>query len=331
MSANRIIPILSLAICLGGFSATGQVQEELTPAERKQLTRVTEPITLFKGFFRMDLTTQFFSNDRSFDDSGKRTLPYQNLSRQGQSLSMTMYYGISDRLEVTAIVPYFRRNTYQEGQLIIPWQGINRPNRVEVRSNGFTDMGLGFNYQLIPAKGKRPALTFFAMGFVPVSSPDVSDVTDDGTGNLSYTEPVTTGEFSVLTAVRMKKITYPLSYELEIGVRKGFGSTRIAAPGEPATDFQSGTDYYVRPFVNFHLNKWVLLTNYVDYLLQKADTYDGATTAYQRKADTQLFRYYPGISIQLGRFRLEQSVMIPLFGKNAGADPGYLFSVARVF
>ena len=323
--------IIVLVICSALFTAEAQVQEDLTPAEKKQLTRVTEPITMFKGFFRVDITTQFFSNDKSFDDNGKKTLPYQNLSRQGQSLSMSMYYGISDRLEITAILPYYKRNTFQEGILIIPYQGINRNNRIKINSSGMADIGIGINYQLIKAKGTSPALTLFAMGFLPVSSPDISNVTNDGTGNLSYTEPVTTGEYSILTAVRMKKITYPLSYELEIGFRKSFGSTRIIVPNEAPSDFQSGNEYYVRPFVNFHLNKWVLLTNYVDYLFQSADNYQGGTTAYQRKADTQFFRYYPGISFQLGKFRLEQSVMIPLFGKNAGADPSYLFSIARVF
>ena len=331
MKSSLIKFLIILTVCSVSITVEAQVQEDLTPLEKKQLTRVTEPITMFKGFFRVDLTTQFFSNDKSFDNNGRKILPYQNLSRQGQSLSLAMYYGVSDRFELTAILPYYRRNTFQEGILMIPYQGINRYNRIKIRSNGMADIGAGMNYQLIKAKGTRPALTFFAMGFIPVSSPDISNVTNDGTGNLSYTEPVTTGEFSVLMAVRMKKIAYPLSYEFEMGFRRGFGSTRITVPNQDPAKFQSGNEYYVRPFVNFHLNKWVLLTNYVDYLFQSADNYDGGTTAYQQKANTQFFRYYPGISFQLGQFRLEQSVMVPLFGKNAGADPSYLFSIARVF
>lgn len=330
---KNIIPsIFILPLLLATASASfAQTQEDLTPSQKKQLTRVTEPITMFKGFLRIDLTTQFFTNERSFDDNGKRQLPTQNQSSQGQSLSLALNYGVSNRFELNALLPYQSRNTYQKAQLLIPYQNIFQKSRVEIKARGLADLGIGANYQLIPAKGSRPAFTLLAMGFIPVSTPDITNVTDDGSGNLSYDAPVTTGEYSLLSAVRMKRIAYPLSYELEIGMRKYFGASRIAAPGEPRTDFTSGNDYYVRPFINFHLNQYVLITNYFDYLLQKQDTFTGGNSAYQLKSDTQFFRYYPGISIQLKQFRLEQSVMVPLAGQNSGADPSYLFSVSRIF
>src|SRR3989337_3382146 len=110
----RAMKIFYLTCCPLLLSILGfaQVQEQVSPAERKQQTIVTEPVTLYKGFFRAGLATWYNVIDKIFLDSRKQAQP-GNIWGSTFSLSIYGQYGISDRLMAEGSVPYVRDNIYQ--------------------------------------------------------------------------------------------------------------------------------------------------------------------------------------------------------------------------
>jgi hypothetical protein len=314
------------------LQALGQTQEELSPEERKQLTKITEPVTLYKGFFRTRLSTFTFTSDRNFDQNGKR-ITYPNISGGGLVLFAMMQYGITDRLEIETNIPYQRANVQSSYFYEIPYQGVQGMEKWNTRYAGISDVGVTLRYQLITDKPGSPAVVLGLTTYLPTAqkNPENMDFSVDG---RNFDAPTGKGELGFAPELRIRKIAYPFSFELGAGYVHYLGTEKVISKTNSTPQrVVSGGELLVRPQMNFHLNEWVSLTHYVDYYTAFKDSYTGVDDfgTHNNVMDQYAIRYYPGITFQLKRVRLEQAVLIPLAGKVFSADPQYFFAIDYIF
>ena len=71
---RKVVLIINFFIACASMFA--QQEKQLLPSKVKQITIVQEPITLKKVFFRLKISTSFFSQEKSFNDTKKK---YTNL------------------------------------------------------------------------------------------------------------------------------------------------------------------------------------------------------------------------------------------------------------
>ena len=99
---KHLLFIVAIIITTG---ANSQVMEQLSPQQKKQLTVVTEPFTMYKGFLRAGLSTNVMFQDKNFGASGQKLNYETNSSTFIQATILTLRYGITDRLEVEGMLP----------------------------------------------------------------------------------------------------------------------------------------------------------------------------------------------------------------------------------
>src|SRR5688572_28065386 len=145
MKKYLLIPLLILI----HMTLSAQVIEQLGPQERKQRTKVTEPITLHKGLLRPAFSVQFAAQDKGFDQDGKKTFYENNLSMQALVNIFSVQYGVTDRLEIDAFVPYSRLKVSASYTTEIPYTGEIITGRNTNKSTGLGDIMAGFRYQII--------------------------------------------------------------------------------------------------------------------------------------------------------------------------------------
>jgi hypothetical protein len=322
----RILLATILSSCL--LTIQGQVQEQLTPTEKKQLTRVTEPITLYKGFFRARTSIMYFAQDNTFDSDGRKTA-YKSISGSGVSLFTGLQYGITDRLEVEIALPYQATSVNSKYTYQIPYTGETGTAYGQVKANGFSDLYAGLRYQLLK-KNEKGVSAMLGLGtYLPTGKKDVTDYKDPN----NYNATVGKGEFGLAPEFRIRKVAYPFSFEFSVGYIKYLGANKLLEPDGDKVKVISGSEFLIRPQINFHLNDWISLTHYIDYYGVGRDDFEGVDTfgAHNNEYDQWAIRYYPGINFQVKQFRLEQAVMIPLKGKTITADPQFFFGVDYVF
>lgn len=316
-----------LVLLLLPLLCKSQVQEQLSPTERKQQTIVTEPVTLYKGFFRAGLASWYNVIDKIFLESEKQV---QEGNIWGSSFAFSFYgqYGITDRLMVELLVPYVNDNIYQSVLYQLPFDADEQylyPRSWKSTARGVGDVDLTLGYQFVVETVARPALAGFVTVTLPTGEKDVVDNDDDNP--LSFDRPTGQGELAVNTVLRLRQVRYPFSYSISAAYKYRTEASKVIAVGEPAVDYRNGNLFNISGSFNLHLNDWIAFKNIADFSQIGQDELSGEKTGEKG----WLVQYLPGISFQLKRLRFDQGVMIPLMGNNVAADPGYILIVQYMF
>lgn len=299
--------------------AFSQVQEELSPSERREQTIVTEPVTLFKGLFRGGIASDYTFTDKIFTDSGKESPP-GNIWVSSFSFSLFGQYGISNRLMVGLLIPYHKGVAFQSAVYELPLDNDEQylyPYRWRTEANGLGDMQLSAGYQLIEERATRPALAAFLTATLPTGEKNVVDNNDDNSN--TYNRPTGQGNYAFRSVLRLRKIRYPFAYSISAGYQYRTTATKVVVVDEPAVRYRDGNRFDLSGSFNFQLNDWVAFKSTMDMFQLGQDQVNGELIG--EKA--WLLRSLVGFSFQLKRVRLDQGVMIPLRGKNHPADPRF--------
>ena len=116
--------LLTIITILTASHAHAQVIEQLSPQEKKQLTLVTEPFTMYKGFLRAGLSTNVMFQDKNFDASGDKINYETNSSNYIQATILSLRYGITDRLELEGTIPMSNGRVSGSYTQEIPGSGV---------------------------------------------------------------------------------------------------------------------------------------------------------------------------------------------------------------
>ena len=302
-------------------------QEEMSPAEKKQQTLVTEPVTLYKGFFRLQVSAYYSLIDKIFLDSKKQSVE-GNSWGDNFSVATHLQYGISDRFMVEASIPYIRQRIFQSFRYEFPLDRngqFSDTTKWETKASGMGDIELAMAYQLILESPSRPAVVATLRVTLPTGEKDVTDDNDDNPD--SYNMATGQGEISINPSIRLRKVSYPLAYGIHVGYKFRNEVTKVTELDKPAVSYKNGNLADAGAFMNVSLNDWVIMRNLVDFYYKEKDQINGSETG----DETWLLEYVPGFSFQLKRFRFDQLVIIPIKANLGSADPSYVLLFQYTF
>ena len=315
--------VLCLLIC-GNLGVFAQVETQLTPAEMKQRTIVTEPQTIYKGYFRGSMAYGFAVLDKIFSDKGKREPFPGNIWSTSSSVSLGVVYGITNRLQVGVTLPYQSNKIFQS--FIAEFPLSDSVAQVEWRnySAGLSDFYTSIDYQFITETPARPSITgYFGLTF-PTGEKNPTNIKSF----REYKAPLGQGEYKLHTTLIVRKIMYPIVYSMNVAYTHSFGGRKfLNVEDTQEKPFRSGANISFGGYLNFHVNDWIAIRNFADYFYSMADTLDGD----KEEHDSWVLNYYPGLSFQLRRLRCDQFVTLPITGKLSTGDPSYLVLLSYVF
>lgn len=315
--------LIAILLLFAMQMAFAQTEQEVLPAERKQLTVITEPFTLYKGFFRAGVALQYSSLYKTFDASGKR-VPISNASGTTWAAQLLLQYGITDRLQVTAALPYLKQDLSLSYRAEAPGLGFYGQQKLEGEGNGLTDIWVGLDYQLVTETVTRPSLKAMLTVTFPSGEENPVEISSDEVFDI----PVGSGRYSIDAALSIRKISYPFSYSGYVSYTMHLEGSKQPALGQPEETFNDGNMLTLSGGFNFHMNEWLALKNDVYYFNFAKDTVEGQDVPDSKSWTIQ---YTPTLSFQIKRLRVNQAIQIPLFGKMAGADPGFILVVQYMF
>ncbi len=300
-----------------------QTEQEILPSERKQLTIITEPFTLYKGFFRGGVALQYSSLYKIFDAEGNR-VPISNASGRTWVSQFIMQYGISDRLQIDVALPYVTQDLFLSYHGEAPGLDLFEQQKLEGQGSGLGDVWMGVDYQLLTETSTRPSFKGLLTVTLPTCAKNPVDTGDPEVFDIT----VGSGYYSLDAALSVRKITYPFSWSAYASYKMNSSGTKQYEVGGTDIDFKDGNLLTLSGSYNFHMNEWLALTHDIYYFHSGTDEEDG-----KQLEDTAswLVQYSPRLSFQINRLRVNQAIQIPLFGKMSGADPGFILIVQYVF
>lgn len=319
---RHVIRIILFLIISSPYLALAQTEQEVLPAERKALTIITEPYTLYKGFFRAGVALQYSGLYKIFDKNGDR-VPISNSSGKTWSSLLLLQYGITDRLQVNIDVPIIFQDLFLSYRGELPGSNTFQQQKLEGKGRGLSDISIGAAYQLVTESHTRPSLRFTGTLVLPTGTKNPEDTGDQDLIDI----PSGAGHYAIDMALSMRKINYPFSYTAYLDYKLNLSGEKIFDVGGPVQQFKDGDLITISGSYNFHMNEWLALTNDVYYFLSFADEVEGTQTG----ENTWVVEYAPRLSFQIKRLRVNQSVQIPIMGKMTGADPGFILIVQYVF
>jgi len=314
---------LFVFIALSNF-ITAQTDRHGIPAELKQQTVITEPLTLRKGFLRIGAYYTHIFLDKYFDENGKKISYYGSSTSQGRTYAVSVEYGITDRLEADVSMSYANGFINSTQALDNLYLDTIETVYADIKTRGFGDLNFGFDYQIIKENSIMPSLTALTRITLPTGEKNITNVKDE----FNYNEPAGNGEVNTSLDLLLRKIQYPFSFELRIGAVYYFGGEKIFELFEETKSFKTGTFIIVDGGINFNLNDWIALENEISYHNFGRKKVDGE---YQNDYSPWNISYNPRLNFQLKRFRLVECVTIALTGKGVDADPAYIFIVQYIF
>jgi hypothetical protein len=321
---KRIIPFYLLL--LTASVSFGQIEKILNPADLKQQTIVTEPLSLRKGFLRVGFTYSYSVLDKYFDDSARKH--YFPESTWGTSTSTMLWtqYGISDRIMVELGIPYSNDLTNYFSTRYAPEINSMMALKSTNRGKGIGDIILSGTYQIIPSADNN--FSFKAALDITVPTGEKNPTNLKSTG--SYDAPTGYGVFVFSPRLTVRMVTYPFSYGAYMFYDYNLPGSRLMSPGAiDETKFTYGNFFVTGGNFNLHLNEWIALANELNYSHRGKGKIDGTPSS-----DLSIawgFSYETRLIFQIKRFRLGEAVTFPLKGKNIGADPTYVLIGQYVF
>ncbi len=307
--------------------ASGQTEKQLVPSDLKQLTVVTEPSTLYKGFFRTGIDMSYGVIDKYFNTEGKRVFIPSNAWGSSSSISPSLQYGITNRLQVIIAIPYV--NDLQQGQYVLyaPSADTTVDGSFSVKGKGIGDLNTALKYQIRSEGSSKSSLTARVYLTIPTGEKNPTDIN----GAMNYKPPTGNGCFTTELNMTYRKIAYPYSYTIYMGYNYSFSGSKILDVSDiEEKEFNNGDFFQTGASFNFHLNEWIAVTNDLNY------SHWGKDKIENEIPDNALSRWMIGyethLVFQIKRFRVAEAVVIRLAGKNeAPADPQYIFIVQYTF
>lgn len=323
-----VFTILLFLCVITGIIA--QTERQILPADMKQMTVVTQPPTLPKGFFRVGESLSYgLISGNIFDEKGKRIFLSESDYAWATAVQSETYfhYGINNRLE-TGILAHCNFEHEQLGSITyVPLiDTVMNPSAI-LKGRGLNQVQLKLLYQIIPQnKDRLSSLTGIFELSIPGGRRNPRNIIDRD----HYDLPVSSGAYSTGAFLIYKKIQYPFSYSFELGYTYFFSAKRMFEPGAPEKSFKMGNSYGGSAGVNFHLNEWIALTNEVIFLKFDSNTIEGKKEpGFSKK---RYFVEYSGYLVfHVKHFRISEGIEVPVFGKNWGTDPMYFHRLEYLF
>jgi hypothetical protein len=321
---KRII-IIYLLILLTS-SAFSQTEKLLVPSDLKQQTIITEPVTLHKGFFRAGLLLDYRVADRYFDNSGDKQYYYNSSWGSKSAYGITLQYGITDRLQVDLISEFM--NTLQETQNIEEDPATNTTVVTvdKQRGIGLGDSHLALKYQIIAEKERKFSLSGRLKATFPTGAKNPRNIKSEN----QYDLPVGDGTYALGLNLSARIITYPYSFSGYLTYTYNFTGEKIFnTVDQTEKQFKLGNLLETGLSWNIHLNEWIVLGNEVNFYNEEEGQIEKAPSALMPAS--WALSYEPSLIFQVYRFRLGESVKIPVLGKNVPADPLFVLMAQYIF
>lgn len=295
----------------------------MLPSEIKQLTAVTEPATLYKGFFRAGLIYEHFTAKKIFDQDGNKIILEGNGLAQTRALYMSLQYGITKRIQVNLLLPYNMDVIQQSVIYEDPLGGIKQTLTWDQKGYGLGDISLGVFGQILRENATLPSITARLTYTHPSGKKDPSNIED----NFNYDLPTGRGEPVMSLDLQLRKVMYPYSLVFMASTDLKLGGEKIFTPGGEATEFRGGNVISLQGGIHFLLNDWLSMGNDLTYVSLGESEIGG-----EKQDDAGYgFAYQPYFHFQVKQFRLVQSMLVNLKGKNYTASPSYLLIVQYIF
>ncbi len=308
------------------INALGQTESQIIPTEKKQLTIVTEPASLYKGFFRAGVIGSYFVVDKYFDEDGNRNYFPESTWARSWSMYLMAQYGITDRLQFDLMLPYQNEAWYYSQLIIAPGLDTDLDQSWNLRGNGLSDMSMYLRYQLLQENETFPSITGEIGITLPTGRKNPTDIKDD----YDYKLPTGTGEASTNFRLLARKIMYPYSFKFYVDYTYSMGGTKLFNSYDTEElSFKSGSRIDFGGSVDILLNEWIALTNELNYFSYGKDEIDEVIQ--EDITSPSGFSYEGRLVFQIKQFRIGEAIRVPLKAKNTGADPLYVMIIQYVF
>jgi hypothetical protein len=326
---KRIIILFSFTAMVNFCKA--QVAEGLTPLQRKQLTVLAEPATLYKGFFRLGYGIKYSRPGRTFDKNGVNRTPEDfNFSGNYVEHLFTATYGITDRIQISASLPYTNDNL---SALIRVNQTNNQivESKIKVKSKGISDFQTDLQVQLIKETKQIPAVVFGFSVWLPTGNNERTIVTDPVTFDVTYNDITGGVGSSVFTSIQVRKVMYP--YLLAAEFKYFYGADGKIIENNTSIDVIGANSAVWQLTTGMHLNEWITITGKMFYqrLSFDSDVQPNTTVPLIDNSKKELLSFDPTLTFQFGRFRSQQYISIPISGKNYSSELEYSAGLVYTF
>jgi hypothetical protein len=322
-SYKNIIFVITLITGTCFDRAYGQTEKYLLPTETKQQTIITEPATLQKGFFRTGIMFTYAFVDKIFDENNEKISPFESVTAQSRSVTAIAQYGLTDRFQINLRAPYISDKLNSSS--IEEWPGVDSviSYHWQQDAKGLGDIELEVFYQVLTEKQLRPSVTLRTNFRFNTGEKNPTNVRDKN----NFDAPPGSGEPRLSVDVHLRKIIYPYSFTFTAEYDYYFGGKKVITAGEEEQSFKTGNNLIFMGSANFHVNEWIALVNDFKYFYGWQDENVGETIIPKKWA----FIYHPYLYFQIKRFRLAQSVEIPVKGCAYTADPQYILILQYQF
>ncbi len=298
-----------------------QVERIILPGELKQQTIVSEPPTLRKGFFRAGMVYSHTFIDRIFNEEKKRVGLGTTISGQSSLFMLHGLYGLTNRFELYASIPYINESIYQTVEY--HWDNDIEINRWSQKGSGIGDAELGFRYVILTENETRPSVFVGVTATLPTGEKNPTNIKDE----QNYDRPTGIGEFAYTFEVKARKIIYPYSLSIFGTYKLKTGGEKIIEPFGEKLPFKDGNYFSLTASAFMHLNDWIVIANDLQYGRRGDDEVNDEIM----DTDSWNFITTPYLYFQIKQMRLVQAVNIPLKGYRAGADPLYILIIQYIF
>ncbi len=321
---KRIINIL--IVILSTLIGYGQTEKMLVPSDLKQMTVVTEPSTLYKGFFRAGTAISYGVVDKYFTNDSKKEYFLNSAWATNARFNFIFQYGITDRLQAEAAIPLVNEIRQSDSRLFVPSADTTVEYSSSLRAKGISDCYLTIKYQILNEKATNTSLTGILEFLIPTGEKNPTDIN----GETDYSPPLGNGCFASTLALKFRKIKYPYSCDGHMYYTYKFqGSKILDVSDTEETEFKDGNYLELGASFNIHLNEWIALTNEINYAHWAKNKIDGEIP--DDAIAAWALSYEPRLVFQVRRFRIGEAVRIPLFGKGVSADPLYVLIAQYMF
>jgi hypothetical protein len=326
---NRILLTIML-LALAGM-CIAQVADGLTPLQRKQLTVLAEPATLYKGFLRVGYEIKYSRPGRTFDKNGV-SRPQEDFTYSGSYVDhlLSLSYGLSDRLQLSVVLPYVNDNLRAVVEINQSGNQLTTP-KIDITSKGFGDLQTEMRFQIIKETTKVPSLVAGLGVWLPTGNNERTISTDAITNDVTYKDITGGVGSSVIATVQLRKIMYP--YLLAAEFNYFFGAEGEIIENGASIDVLGANSAIWQLTTGMHLNEWITLTGKLFYqrLSFDSEVEPNTTVPLFDNSKKELLTLDPTLTFQFGRIRSQQVIAIPLYGKNSTAELEYSASLQYTF
>jgi len=321
----RILLVICL-ILLFHSASFSQTEKQIVPGDLKQQTIVTEPATLRKGFLRAGILLNYRVADRFFTESGAKEYYTSSTWNSKAAYNITVQYGLTDRLQLDLSAEYLNLRRESQSTDNVSLNSTSTVVTTEQKGLGLGDTHFSASYQVIPENNNKVSMTGKIRLTIPTGEKNPTDIINEN----EYDLPVGDGTFALLTGLMARTIVYPYSFTGYLQYVYNFEGTKIIDLADTKeTNFRFGNMIEAGLSANLHLNEWIVMANELNFYHEGKGKINDVYSP--RLPASWAASYQPNLIFQVKKFRLGESVKIPLKGRNVPADPLYVIMIQYVF